>query len=87
MMLPLRITGFTRVLAEDQDEFKTLAIRDVVDPDTGQNCMVSAWEPTPEDLRILNEGGRVLLGIMGTVFPPVFLTTAPLENPPDDDQG
>ncbi len=32
----------------------------------------SAWEPTPEELRVLNEGGSVVLGIVGSQ-PPVRL--------------
>lgn len=74
-MLPLRITNLTRVLAESQDEYYALAIRDeIVD---GINHMTSVWEPTPAELRMLNEGGAVRLTILGLAHPPVMLTTQP----------
>lgn len=74
-MQPLRISNATRVLAETQDEYYALAIRDeVVD---GVNHMTSVWEPTPKELRDLQMGGAVLLTILGEVHPPVAITTQP----------
>jgi len=70
-MLPLRIKGATRVLAESQDEYHALAIKDeLLD---GHPVMVSRWEPTPRELKVLNEGGAVSLSIMGTIHPPVLI--------------
>jgi len=72
-MLPLKIQNATRILAESQDEYYALAIRDeVVD---GQNQMASVWEPTPAEMAMLNAGGAVRLTILGTGHPPVMLTT------------
>lgn len=74
-MLPLRITNATRILAESQDEYYALAIRDQeID---GVNHMTSVWEPTPSELTHLNAGGAVRLTILGTKYPPVMITTQP----------
>ena len=48
VMLPLRISNATRILAESQDEYIALAIRDEVIG--GINHMSSVWEPTPQEL-------------------------------------
>jgi len=74
-MQPLRIEHATRILAEDQDEYFVLAIRDL--PTEEGNAMVSKWEPTPLELAHLNAGGAVMLTIMGEVHPPVMVSTTP----------
>jgi len=74
-MQPLRITNATRVLAETQNEFYALAIKDeVID---GVNHMTSVWEPTPRELANLAAGGAVRLTILGQGHPPVTITTQP----------
>lgn len=72
-MQPMRIQNATRVLAKDQDEYMQLSIRD--DSIDGQNFMTSIWEPTPQELEHLVNGGSVKLIIMGTIHPPVALST------------
>jgi hypothetical protein len=47
-MQPLRISDATRVLAESQDEYYALAIKD--EEIEGVNHMTSVWEPTPREL-------------------------------------
>ena len=74
-MLPLRISGATRILAETQDEYYALAIRD--EEVDGCNQMTSVWEPTPTELAMLNAGGAVRLTILGVGHPPVALSTQP----------
>lgn len=72
-MMPLRPINATRVLAEGQDEYHQLAIRDdVID---GVNHMTSLWEPTPAELATLVAGGSVRLTILGNTHPPVMLET------------
>jgi hypothetical protein len=39
--------------------------------------MTSVWEPTPKELAMLQEGGAVRLSIIGTLHPPVMITTQP----------
>lgn len=74
-MKSLKPSNTTRVLAEDQEEYNSLAISDeTID---GINYMTSVWEPTPEELAILNEGGAVHLTILGVSHPPVILTAKP----------
>ena len=74
-MLPLRISNATRVLAETQDEYHTLAILD--EEIDGVNHMTSVWEPTPAELAMLQSGGAVRLTVLGTGHPPVMLSTQP----------
>ena len=74
-MLPLRISNHTRVLAETQDEYYALAIRDeMID---GIPHMTSLWEPTPAEARLLAVGGQVRLTIIGMAHPPVMLQVQP----------
>ncbi|WP_299686730.1 hypothetical protein [uncultured Tateyamaria sp.] len=74
-MQPMRISNATRTLAEDQDEYMALAIRDeVID---GVNHMTSLWEPTPAELEHLKGGGSIRLTILGTMHPPVSMSTQP----------
>ena len=72
-MIPQRPLHATRVLAESQDEYMRLAIRD--DEIDGVNYMTSLWEPSPAELKTLIEGGSVRLTIMGTAHPPVMVET------------
>jgi len=79
-MIPGRIPEATRVLGAPQgwDEARDgwcggLAILDVAD-DAGSHRMVSAWEPTPEELAKLNAGAPVLLSVVGLGHPPVWLS-------------
>jgi len=74
-MRPVRIEGFTRELAKGQPEYLNLCIRDERVDVAGQQCnaMVSSWEPTPQQLAILNAGGKVMLRILGSSHPPVSL--------------
>jgi hypothetical protein len=37
--------------------------------------MRSMWRPSREDLEILNDGGYVVLSVLGTMHPPVALYT------------
>ena len=74
-MQPLRITNATRVLAEAQDEYYALAIKDeVID---GVNHMTSVWEPTPRELADFAAGGAVRPTILGQGHPPVMITAQP----------
>ena len=74
-MQPLRVSNATRVLAETQDEYYALAIKDEVIG--GVNHMTSVWEPTPKELADLVAGGAVRLTILGSGHPPVQITTQP----------
>ena len=74
-MQPLRISNSSRILAETQDEYYALAIKD--EEIEGVNHMTSVWEPTPKELADLINGGSVRLTILGTGHPPVHLTTQP----------
>lgn len=75
-MMIARIAGATRVVGKSQG-YLGLPIRDelistVVDgPQTP--VMVTAWEPTPEELQRLNEGALVHLQVVGTAHPPVLI--------------
>jgi hypothetical protein len=74
-MQALRVSDATRILAEGQDDYYALAIKDEVIG--GVNHMTSVWEPTPKELADLASGGAVRLTILGTGHPPVMITTQP----------
>lgn len=74
-MIIKMIDGVTRVIGKAQG-YLGLPLRDEL-----TNCsvggvvpsMVTAWEPTPEELAALNAGGAVYLRILGTAHPPVMV--------------
>ncbi len=74
-MIPVRIEDATRVLGPPEgvgkDDCSSLAIRDIASPFGNQ--MWSAWEPTPADLALLNQGARLFLVITGVAHPMVCL--------------
>ena len=70
------IAGATRILAEDQEEFQALAIRDELQVD-GTNVMVSEWQLNEEQIEVLRNGGSIYLGVNGMRHPGVMLAVAP----------
>jgi hypothetical protein len=70
------IAGHTRVLGKSQG-YRGLAIRDDVVPETvngpATTIMQSAWLPTPEEMARIAAGAPIILLVMGTSHPPVFV--------------
>lgn len=68
-MIPLRIEGATHIMTAPQghDDVRDLHVY-LLDGE----IYVSRWEPTPDELALLNAGGSVELQIMGSQ-PPVAL--------------
>lgn len=66
-MIPLKIQGATTKLLPTEHGDVPLYVREV------WGCCVSKWEPTPDELAMLNRGGSVELWVKGTTQPPVFL--------------
>lgn len=68
-MIPGAIEGANCILRGDGDRVRDLhALR--VDED---NTFVTAWYPTPDELKALNAGEPVMLFVYGTGHPPVML--------------
>ena len=75
-MLIGTIEGVTRVIGKSQgylglplrDEMMNCAVTG-----EGTPAMVSAWQPTPDELARLNAGASVHLRVIGTQHPPVML--------------
>lgn len=100
-MTPQTIANATRELGkpvdwdESKGECKLLAVRD--ETHICGNVMVSEWKLSADELRALNEGGSVLLYVVGKSHPPVSLDVlsvpvrgylpAPDEEPCTHDQG
>lgn len=59
-MLPLRVVGETRRLAEEQDEYFAISIKDTVVK--GFNFMLSRWELDPKEIAALKAGGELYCG-------------------------
>ena len=75
-MLITRILGTTRVLGKSQG-YLGLPVRDELRSTVADGpqtpVMVTAWEPTPDELARLNRGAPVYLVIVGTAHPPVVM--------------
>jgi len=73
-----RIANATRVIGKSQG-YIGLPIRDVLVNCTvnGENtpAMETAWFPTPAELAAINAGAPIILRILGTGHPPVFMYT------------
>lgn len=71
-----RIPGATRVLGKSQG-YLGLPIRDEVIEEgvngPGTPCMVTAWEPTSEEIARLINGAPVHVRILGAAHPPIFV--------------
>jgi hypothetical protein len=82
-MLIKRIENAYRLLGAPPDwdgkdmSCGVLPVRDVLTPE-GQ-FMVSAWEPTPSELRMLSEGATLKLWIRGASHPVVAVTVGEIE--------
>lgn len=76
-MIIARIKGATRVVGQRQG-YLGLPLRDelVTDKVNGENTpsMVTAWEPTPDELERLQRGAPVLLRVLGNIHPPVMIS-------------
>lgn len=70
------IQGATRVLGKSQG-YIGLPLRDEMINCTvggeGTPAMVTAWEPTPEEIRRIVAGAPIYLRILGTQHPPVMM--------------
>jgi hypothetical protein len=78
-MIPRRIRNATITFAAPPDwseskHGKCLGLAVRITPGVGH--FESAWEPTPEELAALNEGGSVILRVVGGQ-PPVALYVEP----------
>lgn len=75
-MLIGTIEGVTRIIGKSQG-YLGLPLRDEVMNCTvsgeGTPAMVTAWQPTPEELARLNAGASAHLRVLGTVHPPVMV--------------
>lgn len=82
-MIPGRIAGATNDLAKPKnwDDSKghcsTLPIRRV--EFDGVPAMISAWQPTPDELQRLLAGESVHLIIWGVAHPPVAITVGDIQ--------
>jgi len=70
-MIPLSPENTTRRIGKSQG-YKGLSVADVVLAG-GEAAMVTLWEPTPSELKILISGGKIRLTILGSSHPPVLV--------------
>lgn len=80
-MIIARIVGATRVCGKSQG-YLGLPVRDEVVNDAAAGndmpCMVTAWQPTPAELKALNAGAAIHVRILGTVPVPMVVETGPV---------
>lgn len=79
-MLIARIEGATRIVGKSQGYFG-LPIRDEIISEhvngPGTPSMVTAWEPTPEELARLVAGAKIHVRILGDIPPPMMVEVGP----------
>ena len=68
-MIIKRIEGSNRVLGKSQG-YLGLPVRDDTLED-GTPVMVTAWEPTPDELESIAAGGAIYVRILGRQHPPI----------------
>lgn len=55
------------------EQCRPLAITRVVYEPSGMRAVVSYWQPSADDLRLLNEGRPIYMSCWGTTHPPVAI--------------
>lgn len=89
-MMIKRIDGATRVLGKSQG-YLGLPIRDVKLNCTvggeGTPAMITAWEPTPDEIERLRRGAPIYLTVLGSAHPPVLLQVGELPVAPRCDDA
>lgn len=68
----IRGSNFCYKAVEGMENCQDLHVR--VDDYEGQRVMSSAWIPTPDELKRLNEGQPIHLHVWGNGHPPVALS-------------
>lgn len=58
-MIPMRIEGADLIMRGNGPGVRDLHVKRIDD------CCVSRWEPTPDELAVLNAGGSVELWVIG----------------------
>lgn len=83
-MMVKHITGATRIIGKSQG-YAGLPLRDVLINDQGRQtpAMVSAWEPTPDEIATIVAGGAIYLMVIGEAHPPVLLLTRDITAAPE----
>lgn len=76
-MIIAMIEGATRICGKSQG-YLSLPIRDE-QTDAG-NIMHSAWEPTPAEIELIRQGGKVIISIIGTSPQPMMVNVEKLTN-------
>jgi len=75
-MMIARISGATRILGKSQGYFG-LPVRDELIAEevngVGTPCMVTAWEPTPDEIARIVGGAPVHVRILGVAHPPILV--------------
>lgn len=70
-----RVLGAPEGWNQDEAQCSALAITDMVH--SGLRAVASFWRPNAEELAALNEGGLVMLTVLGSNMPPVAVEVTP----------
>ena len=74
-MRPIVIKSHNIVLGRNQEGVKPLYAR--VENYKESPCVKSAWEPSPDELKMLQAGGSVVLSVLSYPPPPVWIDVQP----------
>jgi hypothetical protein len=71
-----RVLGAPDGWKQDDLECHAIPVTDVVYPQ-GVRALMSFWQPTAEELAVLNAGGLIGLSVIGVTMPPVAIFAEP----------
>ena len=74
-MIIARIEGFNRVCGKSQG-FLGLPVRDeqvTAEDGTTYNIMHTAWEPTPDEIKAIANGAKIIVSVIGNSPQPIML--------------
>lgn len=83
---PVQIADYTDAWGRPEDGHETIHVRDEFVDNCELKHMVTQWQPTPEQLEMLNTGASIFLSVQGLPdarHPPVLLAVA---HPPVNDE-
>lgn len=85
MLTPVQIKSADDMWGKEEDGHFPIFTRDEPVMDGEAVMKVSQWKPTAKQLKELNEGASIFLGIVCHAHPPIMLTVAdvPPEEPED----
>lgn len=89
MLTPIKIAGYTNVYGREEDGHIPIYVRE--EPfDEDYVYLITQWRPTKEQIKQLQEGASIILGIQavaGAAQPPVQIVVTNIQSAGENDNG